>query len=250
MPDHDDRTLASATVGALAAEAVGTFVFTFSGTATVLAVHRLAHSRSGFTTVQDVAISVAFALGVVVAVSVTSEVSGAHVNPAVTVALAVSRRFPWRQAPGYVLAQLVGGLLAGLMDWFMFPSLRTSLVLGSTKPGPGISWWTACFTEFVITAILMIVVMATAVYERTPGKGGQASVSIGFWVGAAIFLALPVSGGSLNPARTLGPDIVALQFPSWWVYVVGPVAGAVFGAAVWTYVLDRGSKEVVEQLGR
>lgn len=128
----------------------------------------------------------------------------------------------------------------------MFPSLRTPLILGSTKPGPGVSWWTACFTEFVITAILMVVIMATAVYQRTPGRGGQASISIGFWVGAAVFLALPISGGSLNPARTLGPDIVAMHFPYWWIYVVGPVAGALFGGILWTLFLNRGSKEVVE----
>lgn len=110
-------------------------------------------------------------------------------------------------------------------------------------------WWTACFAEFVITAVLMVVVMATAVYQRTPGGAGQASTSIVFWVEAAVFLTSPVSGASLNPARTLGPDIVAMQFPYWWVYVVGHVAGAGFGAALWVFVLDRGSKEVVESSG-
>ncbi|MFY9809495.1 MAG: aquaporin, partial [Pseudonocardiaceae bacterium] len=74
----------------------------------------------------------------------------------------------------------------------------------------------------------------------------QSGLAIGLWIGAAIFLALPISGGAMNPARALGPDIVALQFPFWWVYLVGPVCGAVAGAALWEYVLDKGAKEVVE----
>lgn len=236
--------------GALTAEVVGTFMFTFSGTATVLAVHQLRGVATGFTAVGDISASIAFAFGVVAAVYAVGKVSGAHVNPAVTLALAAVGRFPWRMVPGYLAAQLVGGLLAGLMDWFMFPALREPLILGSTHPGTGVSWWTACFTEFVITAVLMIVVMVTAVDRRTPGQGAQTGLAIGFWVGAAIFLALPISGGSLNPARTLGPDIVALQFPYWWIYVVGPVAGAVFGAALWHFVLSKGSQETVEGAGQ
>lgn len=236
----------AATTGAFAAEAVGTFMFTFSGTATVLAVHNLRGAASGFTDVGDIAISIAFAFGVVAAVYVVASVSGAHINPAVTVALAAVRKFPWSMVGPYIVAQFVGAILAALMNWFMFGgALRESLILGSTHPGPGIPWYTALVTEFVITLVLMVVVMATAVYERAPGGASQSGLAIGLWVGAAIFLALPVSGGSLNPARTLGPDIVALQFPLWWIYIVGPVAGAIAGAALWVYVLGQGSKEVV-----
>jgi glycerol uptake facilitator-like aquaporin len=79
--------------------------------------------------------------------------------------------------------------------------------------------------------------------------GMPAGLAIGFWIGAAIFLSLAVSGGSLNPARTIGPDIVAGSFPYWWVYVVGPVVGAFLGAGLWESVLKRGPKEVVEALG-
>jgi glycerol uptake facilitator protein len=240
----------TATTGALAAEAVGTFMFTFSGTATVLAVHNLRGAASGFTGIGDIAISIAFAFGVVAAVYVVASVSGAHINPAVTVALAAVRKFPWSMVGPYIVAQFVGAILAALMNWFMFGgALRESLVLGSTHPGPGIPWYTALVTEFVITLVLMVVVMATAVYERAPGGASQSGLAIGLWVGAAIFLALPVSGGSLNPARTLGPDIVALQFPLWWIYIVGPVAGAIAGAALWVYVLGQGRKEVVESGG-
>ena len=91
--------------------------------------------------------------------------------------------------------------------------------------------------------------MATAVHEEAPGNGLAAGMAIAFWVGAAVFLALPVSGASLNPARSLGPDIVAGTFPSWWIYLVGPVAGAVLGAALWRFVLAHGDKAVVEGVG-
>jgi MIP family channel proteins len=234
--------------GALAAETVGTFMLTFAGTATVLAVHQLQKASSGTTVTSEIAISVAFAFGLVAAIYAMGDLSGAHVNPAITAGLAAAGRFPWRMVPGYVIAQMIGGVLAGLMDWFMFPHLREPLALGSTQPGPGIAWWTACFTEFVITLILMVVVMATAVYQRAPGGGTLSGVAIGLWVGAAIFLALPISGGSLNPARTLGPDIIALEFPYWWIYIVGPVLGAIAGAALWEFVLGKSRKQAVEHV--
>lgn len=160
------------------------------------------------------------------------------------------RKFPWTMVIPYIIAQLVGGILAGLMTWFMFGNtLRQSLVLGSTHPGPGIPWYTALVTEFVITMVLMLVVMANAVYERAPGGANQSGLAIGLWVGAAILLALPVSGASLNPARTLGPDIAAAQFPLWWIYIVGPVAGAIAGAVLWTYLLGKGRRDVAEASG-
>lgn len=237
--------------GAYAAEFVGTFIFVFSGTATVLAVKNLAHSTApAFTAVDDIAIALAFAFGVLAAVYLVATVSGAHLNPAVTIGLAVNGEFPWREVVPYLVMQFGGGLCAALMNWFMFgDTLRHALILGSTHPGTGVAWWQATLTEFVITAILMMVVMSTAVYKRAPGGGATSGLAIGLWVGAAIFLSLPVSGGSLNPARTIGPDIVAWQFPDWWVYFLGTIVGAVVGAALWKFVLAKGREEVVEAAG-
>lgn len=240
----------AATAGALTAEAVGTFMLTFSGTATLLAVRKLSSGApTDFTAADDIAISVAFAFGVISAVYVVASVSGAHLNPAVTVALAAVRKFPWAKVPGYVVAQFVGAILAGLMNWLMFgDQLRELLILGATRPGPDVAWYAALVTEFVITLVLMVVIMSTAVYKRPPGGPTQSGLAIGLWIGAAIFLALPISGGAMNPARALGPDIVALQFPFWWIYLVGPVCGAVAGAALWEYVLDKGAKEVPKEV--
>ena len=231
----------------LAAETAGTFMLTFAGTATVLAVHQLQKGSTGTTALDDLTIGAAFAFGLIAAVYAVAGLSGAHLNPAITTGLAVAGRFPWRMVPGYVAAQMTGALLAGLANWVIFPHLREPLILGSTHPGPGIAWWTAGFTEFVITLILMVVVMATAVHERAPGGATQAGVAIGLWVGAAVFLALPVSGGSLNPARTLGPDIVAMQFPYWWIYVAGPLLGGMAGAALWELVLNQGRQPAAGQ---
>jgi MIP family channel proteins len=233
--------------GALTAEAVGTFMLTFAGTATVLAVHQLQKTSSGFTGSGQIAVSIAFAFGLIAAVYAVADLSGAHINPAITAGLAAVGRFPWRMVPAYVAAQLTGGLLAALVNWAIFPHLREPLILGSTQPGSGVVWWRACFTEFVITLILMVIVMATAVYQRSPGGAVESGVAIGLWVGAAIFLALPISGGSLNPVRTLGPDIVAAKFPYWWIYIVGPVAGAIAGAALWELVLSKGNKQAALQ---
>lgn len=239
-----------ARLAALAAELVGTFMLVFSGTATVLAVHRMP-KHTDFTATDDIAIALAFALGIVAAVYAVASVSGAHINPAVTVGLAAVGRFPWREVPGYVAAQMAGGILAGVANSFLFRGpVSDKLLLGSTKPGPGVSVYAALGIEFTITFLLMVVVMATAVFEKAPGGASSAGLAIGLWVGAAVFLALPVSGASLNPARTLGPDIVAGQFPAWWVYVAGPVLGACAGAAVWHVVAGHGSKEVVESTAK
>jgi MIP family channel proteins len=233
--------------GTLAAEAAGTFMLTFAGTATVLAVHQLQKGSTGTTALDDLTIGAAFAFGLIAAIYAVAGLSGAHLNPAITTGLAAVGRFPWRMVPGYVAAQMTGALLAGLANWVIFPHLREPLILGSTHPGPGIAWWTAGFTEFVITLVLMVVVMAAAVRERAPGGAAQAGVAIGLWVGAAVFLALPVSGGSLNPARTLGPDIVAMQFPYWWIYVAGPLLGGMAGAALWELVLNQGRQPAAGQ---
>jgi glycerol uptake facilitator-like aquaporin len=97
----------------------------------------------------------------------------------------------------------------------------------------------ALLAEFVLTAVLLIVVMSTAVYQRAPGGAMPAGLAVGLWIGCAVFLAFPISGGSLNPARTLGPDIVSAAFPAVWIYIVGPLAGAAFGGWIWQY-LKRG----------
>jgi MIP family channel proteins len=221
---------------ALAAEVFGTFVLVLSGTATLLATARIGHGTVPGVPAQ-IAVSVAFGFGILAAVYTVATVSGAHINPAVTFGLAAAREFPWRLVPAYCGAQLLGGILAALVNWGIFgDKLGSALDLGTTHPGPGVSAIAALFAEFVITAVLQVVVLSTAVYQRAPGGAMPAGLAIGLWIGCAVFLAFPISGGSLNPARTLGPDIVSAAFPSWWIYLIGPLAGAAFGGWIWQFL--------------
>jgi MIP family channel proteins len=217
---------------ALAAEAFGTFVLVFSGTATLLATARIGHGSVPGALAQ-VAVAVAFGFGILAAVYTVATVSGAHINPAVTFGLAAAREFPWPLVPAYCGAQLAGGILAGLVNWGIFgDKLAAALHLGTTSPGPGVSAIAALFAEFTITAVLLIVVLSTAVYQRAPGGAMPAGLAIGLWIGAAVFAAFPISGGSLNPARTLGPDIVSGDFTGWWVYVFGDAIGALLAVCL------------------
>lgn len=225
--------------GELAAETVGTYLLVFVGTGALLATRQLA---GGPLVSTDAAL--AFGLAVLVAVYALGYISGAHINPAVTIGLAVVRRFPWSAVPGYVVAQFVGALLAALTTWVLFGSrARSDLLLGATVPGPR-GALVALLAEFVITFLLLVTIMAVAVDKRSPGPL-VAGLAIGFVIAAGLFATLPVSGGSFNPARTLGPMIIAGQFPGWWVYVVGPIAGGIAGAATWEYLLSRGSPPAV-----
>lgn len=222
------------TLGALVGEVFGTWFFVWMGTGSIMATQ---HLRPG--PLDDTAISLAFALALLVAVYVTGKVSGAHLNPAVTIALACVRKFPWSAVPGYVIAQMIGGILAGLTNWLFFGGLaRQQLLLGATHPGI-VGAPLAAFGEFLLTLVLMITIMATAVDKRSPGPWST-GLGIGLVVGAGIFVMLPVTGGSFNPARTLGPMIVSGQFPGWWAYIVGPIVGAIVGAWLWTAILRRG----------
>ena len=217
--------------GALAGELVGTFLLVFFGTGAVVA-----------TEGQDlVAICLAFGFAVVVVVYAFGHVSGAHVNPAVTIALAAVRRFPSSAVPAYVVAQLVGALLASIALRIVFggDAADDPLNLGATAPGEGVSVGSVLLIEVIITFLLLTAIMATATDDRasTPAVG----LGVGLTVAAAIFVSAPISGGSLNPARSLAPMLVSGAFPAWLAYVVAPIAGGVLGALFYDRVLRPGS---------
>ncbi|MGY1844416.1 MIP/aquaporin family protein [Modestobacter sp. SYSU DS0875] len=230
-------------IGALAAELLGSWFYIWMGTGAVLAT---AGTAGGEPVLDITAVSVAFAFAVLAAVYVTGPISGGHLNPAVTVALAAVRRFPWRAVPAYVVAQLLGAVLAALTNWALFGGrARADLLLGATTPGDR-GAGVALLAEIALTLALLLTVMATAIGRNSVGPLST-GLAIGFVVGAGIFTTINVSGGSFNPVRTLGPMIVAGAFPGWWVYVVGPLVGAVLGAVVWERVLQHGSPPEVER---
>lgn len=158
-------------------------------------------------------------------------ISGAHLNPAVSIAFATRGDFPWRRVPGYIVAQLVGATLACLFLWGMLGKVG---MLGATEPGPGISDWQALLMEFVLTAGLVSTILGTA--SRAQNLGPISAFGVGAYIILAGLWSSPISGASMNPARSFGPDVVLWNFSHYWVYVVGPMAGALVAVGI-AYIL-------------
>ena len=158
-------------------------------------------------------------------------ISGAHLNPAVSIAFATRGNFPWLRVPGYIIAQLVGSTLAVLL-------LRAVLgnvgMLGATEPGPGINDWQAMVVEFVLTAGLVSTILGTA--SKAQNLGPISAFGVGAYIILAGLWSSPISGASMNPARSFGPDLVLWNFSNYWVYIVGPIAGALVAVGI-AYIL-------------
>ncbi|GAB3390910.1 aquaporin [Humibacter soli] len=159
------------------------------------------------------------------------KVSGAHLNPAVTLAFSLRGDFPWRRVPGYILAQLVGATLAA---WLLRGVIGVSASYGSNYPAHGYSSVQAFLMEALLTLGLVSVILGTASGAQNLGVIG--ALGVGGYIALAGLWGSPISGASMNPARTFGPDLVALNFSDYWVYVAGPVLGACV-AVVLAFVL-------------
>jgi MIP family channel proteins len=246
----DSRHAATATTGlhghpmagnlatATLAEGVGTFMLVLTLVSTVISA-TLARPLAG---APYGSLAVPLAGGIVLAIVVASmgHVSGAHLNPAVTLGLAVNRRFPWSAVPAYLIAQFVGGAVAALVAWaFYGDAARSVAKLGATYPAPGVSLGSAFAAEAVVTFMLVLVVIAVATDTRVPQ--GVAAMAIGAALAAAILISGPISGGSVNPARSIGPMIVAGNMTDWWLYVLAPLLGGVVAATLYDRVLRAGS---------
>jgi len=159
------------------------------------------------------------------------KVSGAHLNPAVSVAFALRGDFPWRRVPGYIVVQLIGASLAA---WFAQSVINASAVFGSNYPASGYTSTDAFLMEAVLTLGLVSVILGTASGAQNLGVFG--ALGVGGYIILAGLWGSPISGASMNPARTFGPDLVGGNFTSYWVYVAGPLVGAGL-AVVAAYVL-------------
>jgi MIP family channel proteins len=222
---------ASHIVGAAIAELVGTFILVFGGTA--VAVGAILARPTAGPAYDSLAVALAFGLALAAVVAAVGHVSGAHVNPAVTLGMAATGKFPWQYTPHYVVAQLVGAVLAALATWVTFggAGARGEAKLAATYPAQGVGDLQAFVVEILITFILVFVVMAVATDERAPAA--IAPIAVGFALAVGVFIAGPVSGGSVNPARSLGPMIVAGDLSSVWLYILGPIIGGVLGALLY-----------------
>ncbi len=218
-------------VGAAVAELIGTFILISTGCAVAVAAI-LQRPTAGPGIYDSLAVALAFGLALVVVVAAIGHVSGAHVNPAVTLALAVTKKFAWRYVPIYIGAQLAGALLGAIAVWVIYGDASRELAnVAATFPAEDVGDLRALVAEILVTFILVFVIISVATDDRAPA--GVAPLAVGFALACGVFIAGPVTGGSLNPARTLGPMIVAFDFTAVWVYIVGPVIGAVLAALVY-----------------
>jgi aquaporin Z len=154
-------------------------------------------------------------------------VSGAHLNPGVTLAFGLRGDFPWRRVPSYVLAQLAGATFACLFLWALFGKVGA---LGATEPAAGMADWKAMLIELVLTIGLVSTILGTA--SRAQNIGPLSAVGVGGYIVLAGLWSSPISGASMNTARSFGPDLVLGRFAHFWVYLVGPLAGAVLAAGI------------------
>jgi MIP family channel proteins len=222
---------ASHIVGAAIAELVGTFILVFGGTA--VAVGAILSRPTAGPPYDSLAVALAFGLALAAVVAAVGHVSGAHVNPAVTLGMAATGKFPWQYTPHYIAAQLVGAVLAALATWVTFggAGARGEAKLAATYPAQGVGDLQAFVVEILITFILVFVVMAVATDQRAPAA--IAPIAVGFALAVGVFIAGPVTGGSVNPARSLGPMLVAGDLTSFWLYILGPIIGGVLGALLY-----------------
>jgi aquaporin Z len=206
----------------LFSELFGTFLLV-----TVAVGGGLVNARFGGNAVPGPARAVAPALMVMAIIFFMGAVSGAHLNPVVTLAFALRRNFPWRRVPSYIVVQFAGAIIATLMLRGLIGAHGSA---GLTLPGAGISTGTALLWEILLTAGLVSVVLGTA--SGAQQLGPVAAFGVGSYIALAGLLGGPVSGASMNPARSLGPALVLGDWTSWWAYLIGPAAGAVIAVGI------------------
>lgn len=206
------------------AEAIAAFALVFAGCGAIVTDA----TRDGALGATGVA--AVFGLVIMVMVYATGHLSGAHINPAVTIAFTLTRHFPLRDAVAYVVAQLAGataGALALLAAWSDKPA-----ALGATVPS--LDAGTALVYEIVLSALLMFVIVAVATDTRAVGAG--AAIAIGGTVALDALFGGPLTGASMNPARSFGPALAAGEWSDFWIYVVGPVVGAALGGGAYQLI--------------
>ncbi len=180
-------------------------------------------------TISRTAAVVAPGLMVMAIILFMGKVSGAHLNPAVSIAFSLRGDFPWRRVPGYIVVQLIGATLAAL---FLHAVVNVSATYGSNYPASGYSGGSAFLMEAVLTLGLVSVILGTASGAQNVGLFG--AIGVGGYIALAGLWGSPISGASMNPARTFGPDLVGTTFTSYWVYVAGPLVGAALAVgAAW-----------------
>ena len=213
----------------LVAEAIGTFCLVFAGTTAIIV------DRNG--AVSPLGVSLTFGLVVFAMIAALGNVSGAHINPAVTIGFYCAKRFSGRLVVPYILSQCCGAILASVVVHLLFP---TDSSLGTTVPsGSAVQSW---MLEVLLTAMLMFVILGVSTGSQE--QGGTAGLAIGAVVALEASIGGPISGASMNPARSLAPAIVSLDLDYVWIYLTAPFVGAVLGVFVFRCVHGPCSNEL------
>ncbi len=211
----------------IAAEFIGTFFLVFAGTGAIV-INDVSHGA-----ITHVGIALTFGLVVLALVYTLGDVSGAHLNPAVTLGFVVARRFPARWAVAYVFAQCVGAILASGSLRLLFPDHAT---LGATSPAGSASQ--SFVLEVLLTFFLLFVILSVSTGAKE--KGITAGIVVGAVIALEALFAGPICGASMNPARSLAPAVVSGRLDSLWIYLVAPTAGVLLAVGGCVCVQDRG----------
>lgn len=213
-----------------AAEFIGTFFLVFAGTGEAVAAAvklTIAGQPAG-----SLAVGLTFGLALAAMVYTFGHISGCHLNPAVTVGLAASGKFPWKHAAYYIASQLAGATTASLAVWATFGErARRVASLGATQPAAHSTGLDVFAVETIMTFFLVLVICSVATDKRA--HPAVAGIAVGFTLAVCVLVAGPVSGGAINPARALGPMIVAAKYTAVWAYLLGPVIGGILGALLY-----------------
>ena len=206
-------------------EFLGTFAMVFAGTGAIVI-----NQHSGGV-IGHAGIAMVFGLIVLAMIYTFGDISGAHLNPAVTLGFAAAGRFPFKEVPIYITAQLAGAFAASFILKILFPE---NLTLGATLPTGSVSQ--SFILEVILTTILMLVILSVSTGSKE--KGITAGIAIGAVVALEAMFAGPVSGASMNPARSLAPAIVSGHFQHLWLYLVATILGALIAVPLW--IITRG----------
>ncbi|KAE9585883.1 hypothetical protein Lal_00009909 [Lupinus albus] len=226
-----DDSFSLGSIKAYLAEFISTLLFVFAGVGSAIAYGKLT-SDAALDPAGLVAVAIAHAFALFVAVSVGANISGGHVNPAVTFGLAISGQITIITGIFYWISQLLGSIVA----CFLLKFVTGGLAIPIHSVGAGVGASEGVVTEIIITFALVYTVYATAADPKKGSLGTIAPIAIGFIVGANILAAGPFSGGSMNPARSFGPAVVSGDFSGHWIYWVGPLIGGGLAGAIYGYI--------------
>ena len=204
------------------AELVGTYALVTAGCGAIMV-----NAETG--ALGHIGIAFTFGLVIMVMIAATGHISGAHFNPAVTISFELTRHFPWRDVPFYVVGQILGAILGAVTIRFVIgdvASIGTTLPSGSIAQSFGL--------EVLLTAVLMFVIVSVATDTRAVGE--TAAIAIGATVGSDALWGGPISGASMNPARSIGPVLVAGIGTEQWIYIFAPIVGAIIGGFLYQWL--------------